>query len=592
MKLRSGLSILIVLSGIFFSVEYFPAKALYARSTKDSRPNILLIMTDQQFAGAMSCAGNTDLHTPNMDLLAEQGVRFTNAYCAQPLCTPSRSTIFTGKMPHETGITNNNYSGKTLPQKTMGTIMTEAGYDCGYVGKWHLPDSPADYGFSYTREIKTNNIDDKLLGPVAEFLNVSREKPFLLVVSFINPHDICEWARDPGTAKRNGEAEYITDPPIDRPPAPEDCPELPANFEVSENEPEIIRQINKSNNRIYPPGTYPGQWTDGKWRQYRWAYNRMVEVVDMFIGQVLQELKDSGQEENTVVIFTSDHGDGYAAHRWNQKWIHYEESVRVPLIISQKGVTKKNITDNRLVAMSEDLLPTICDYAGITPPDYINGFSLKGLAEGAPPSEWRNYVVSETEWVDDLFEIKKTIKARMLRTERYKYIVYSRASIDEEDGLREQLFDMKNDPGEMINLAVDIKYLNILEKHRKLLQQWIVRTNDDFIMPKGIPTGLMDRNEDPVNSTEFRVLQNFPNPFYDNTTIGFELPLKGLVSVSIYDVTGNVVAELVNEEKSKGFHTVVWSAKNSKQQCIKKGRYLCRVKYNGHTQMIKMIYLV
>ncbi|NOY58829.1 MAG: sulfatase-like hydrolase/transferase [Calditrichaeota bacterium] len=461
-----------------------------SRRAADDRQNILLIMTDQQFADAMSCAGNPDGHTPNMDSLAEHGVRFTRAYCANPLCTPSRGTIMSGRMPHEIGITVNVSSSQKLPSQTMGKVMTAAGYDCGYVGKWHLPQTPYYHGFAFCRENSVNDIDHKMVDDCVEFLRIERDRPFLLVASFINPHDICEWARDPKTAKRNGEAQYITDPPIDQPPPSEQCPKLPPNFEPSTNEPTIIRQINKSHKRIHPPGWFPKQWTESKWRQYRWAYNRMVELVDMFIGQILQALRESGREKNTVVIFTSDHGDGYAGHRWNQKWIHYEESVRVPLIIAQKGKTAPGVADDRLVAVSEDLLPTLCDYAGIAPPDGVDGKSLRPLVGGTLPAAWRSFLVSESEWDADLFAIGENVRARMVRTGKFKYIVYSKASVESADGLREQLFDMQNDPGEMINLAVKAEFRAVLDEHRALLRQWGEKTHDVFPVPEGSPTGV------------------------------------------------------------------------------------------------------
>jgi arylsulfatase A-like enzyme len=288
------------------------------------------------------------------------------------------------------------------------------------------------------------------------FLKREHRQPFLLVASFHNPHDICEWA--------NGKKGY----PIGTPDAPSDkWPALPKNFAIPPDEPDAVRQERAT----WPKAIHPTVgWNEAKWRQYRFAYYRLVEKVDAEIDRLLKALREQDLEEKTVVVFSSDHGDGLAAHHWNQKWVLYEESVRVPFIVSFKGVTRPAVVDRtHLVSAGLDLFPTVCDYAGIQPPEGLRGASVRDLAEGRTPARWRDDVVVETNLGGD---------ARMLRTARFKYMVYARGE------RREQLIDLQQDPGEMVNLAADPKYASVLAEHRKRLAAWCAKVGDPFDVPK------------------------------------------------------------------------------------------------------------
>ena len=159
------------------------------------RPNIIYIFTDQQTASAMSCAGNPDLHTPNLDRLAAAGILFNNAYCTAPLSGPSRGAMFTGYYPDAVGLSvNGSPMPDSLKAQTLGTLIKNAGYDCAYGGKWHLPllEVPdKEYGFDNIYK----HSDDGLAEACAEYLSRKHKKPFFLVASYDNPHNICEYAR-------------------------------------------------------------------------------------------------------------------------------------------------------------------------------------------------------------------------------------------------------------------------------------------------------------------------------------------------------------------------------------------------------------
>ena len=194
------------------------------------RPNVLLITTDQQQVTATSAAGNPWLKTPHMDSIAAHGVYFTKSYCAFPLCSPSRSALHTGRTPHEIKVDRNSVPiDPAMP--LSGQVFRAAGYDTGYAGKWHMPNPyPSDgiAGFEVlnqtTRQGKlAHDVDEATMNAAIEFLKRKHDKPFYLVVSFINPHDICLLAGENSPLLAEVWKKY-------QPPADAKLPPLPANF--------------------------------------------------------------------------------------------------------------------------------------------------------------------------------------------------------------------------------------------------------------------------------------------------------------------------------------------------------------------------
>ena len=428
----------------------------------DSLPNILFIMTDQQIADGMSCAGNPYLKTPGMDRIAENGVIFRQAYVTQPLCQPCRTSIQTGRYPHETGVVTNKVDvKKSFP--TLGRTLADAGYDCGYFGKWHVGISSKEtaiHGYSPMDGAEDAHLPHK----AAEFLKKKRSNPFFLTVSFVNPHNVCQLAR----------REELPDGPIPPTPQADECPPLPDNFHICPDEPPIIRQVQEMNRDYHYP---TAKWSDGEWRQYLWGYYRLIEKVDALILEVLDALRDAGNEENTLILFTSDHGEGVAAHHWNQKQILYDETVRVPFIMARKGVTKAGVVDSEhLVSTGLDIFPTFLDCAGLPIPEELPGRSLCALALGEMPTEWRDHVIAETGFARGTNHTGVT--GRMVRTKRYKYVIYNKGEN------REQLFDLKKDPGEKKNLAKSQVHAAVLREHRARLSAWSKATDDDFPITK------------------------------------------------------------------------------------------------------------
>jgi len=430
-------------------------------AVRTNRPNVLLIITDQQHSGMMSCTGNKWLKTPAMDSLARDGVRFERAYCANPVCVPSRTSMATGMMPVRLGASSNGDGMKIakLPDEvdrnSLGKIVKRAGYDTFYGGKVHMCKSLVPGNAGYDEYYGDSRAE--LPGACLAFMKKKRNRPFFAVASFINPHDICfaHLARK-GTDRHDVLELYkeASSLPMEK------LPPLPENYAIPQKEPAAL-SANMSPKAVTPAITMRKEYDERAWRIYRWIYCRLTEQVDGHIGTILDGLQAAGLEDNTLIIFTSDHGNMDASHRLASKGLMYEESVGVPLVLKYKnGIPAGRTVRKYLVSTGLDILPTICDYANVEPPAHLLGKSLRPLAEGKHIDKWRSYVASENGW------------SRMIRSQRFKYCAY-----DASEG-SESLVDMENDPDEMRNLADDPRYRDVLAEHRGLLEEWISISDD------------------------------------------------------------------------------------------------------------------
>lgn len=429
-----------------------------------SRPNILLIMTDQQFADGMSCRmGKEWINTPGMDRLAAEGVLFERAYTANPLCVPARTAIWSGHYPHQTGKETNGHGSRGwLDMPCLGTYFRDAGYETVYFGKWHAPWNLGDVeqsGFETTSGGDCQYRTQKIV----EFIEKPHKKPFLVVASFMNPHNICEWSR----FQKMGSGQLQGLPPV------EERPPLPPNHEPPKNETDTMTFMRKSYqaNSLFPVGDY----TEADWRRHRWGYFRLIERVDRHVEKLLETLDAASLADNTVVIFTSDHGDCSGAHRWVQKTVFYDESARIPLIVRTGDRRSAGTTVKHLVNTGVDLAPTMLDYAAIDVPDHMPGKSFVPIVEGKAKEDSRSYIVVQNKMVQCNSIEGKSWRpdGRMVRSDRFKYCIYS------EGNRCESLVDMENEPGEMINLAGHTEYRETLLEHRDYLREFATKHNDE-----------------------------------------------------------------------------------------------------------------
>ncbi len=435
------------------------------------QPNILIILSDQLAQQAVGIYGNRHVSTPNIDALARGGVRFSKAYTSCPLCQPARACLWTGLLSHQTGVDSNgmNYPVPTVSKRTptLGEIFSDAGYEAVNFGKRH--DAGSLRGFRLVdieeQELEAPeawpvNYDSKQDVPttrnVIEFLGGERKRPFIAVTSLNNPHNICGWV---------GAFEGLhQDPPL-----PEgELPPLPANFETKdlENLPLPIQYLCCSHRRLQ----MASGWNEENYRHYLAAYYHYTQMMDAQVGEIMAALKASPAWSNTIVVFLSDHGDGMGAHRMVTKQVSfYEEMTRVPLIFAGPGLAGHGSMLSEPLTSSIDLLPTLCDLAGLKAPASLPGRSMAGWLRGESDRISNEYVVSQwqTEWGYTVSP------GRMLRTERYKYTCYL-------EGNGEEFYDLKKDPGETRNLIRDKGYRKELERHRSLLKDYARGTRDPF----------------------------------------------------------------------------------------------------------------
>jgi arylsulfatase A-like enzyme len=452
-------------------------------TTPSKRPNVLFLMTDQHHARAMSAAGNPHVRTPALDALSARGLRFEKSYCTYPLCCPGRASFFTSRMPHELGIYGNSdaeLSEKGVP--TLGELFREAGYDTAYAGKWHLkPAYPTFkrgtiHGFT-ALPIAGNDphaadkdefgkgliVDSNTADAAISFLRQPHSKPFFLVASLLNPHDICEFDRC---------AELDAMLPSDPGRLP---PVRPNTHAVDGLPPALLPFMAKAKNQ--------GR-TDRQWQEYLWVYYRLVEKADAQIARVLEALDRAGLTESTVVLFTSDHGEMMGSHRMTTKQKLYDEATNVPMIVAAPKCAPG--IDSRSLVSGLDVMPTLLDFAGIDAPSTLRGLSLRPLVEGRS-APWRDFVACET---------VSEVQARMVRTARYKYIDFA------EGNPHEQFFDMDSDPGETRNMASNPALAGEVERHRVLLKEWIQQTRDPFGKMASVGKGKKRKGGKPASSED------------------------------------------------------------------------------------------
>ena len=453
---------------------------LKAAPRRDVRPNIIYIYTDQQSASMMSCAGNKWLKTPAMDYIAANGIRFERAYTTNPVCSPARVSLMTGRFPgsfktakgevarENGGCMSIRDVSQEVSNTTIAAFLKKAGYDLVYGGKKHLPPElgPKAQGFNEL----TGNERDGLAESCAEFIRKKHEKPYFLVASFINPHDICYMALDGLTfdkprypqGRKVGVAQKTLVEALKLPEGVSEeeffakhCPPLPENYEPQQDEPKAIASLlSRRKFRIEARKNY----SDKDWRLHRWAYCRLTEVVDRQVQMVLDALKASGEEENTLVIFSSDHGDMDASHRAEHKTMLYEQSANIPFMAMWKGhIPAGQVNRTELISNGLDLLPTLCDYAGIKGVSDPRGRSLRPLLEGRRV-DWRSTLGVESE-----------IGRMVVDKDGCKYIKYDAV------GDEEQLLDLKNDPHETRHFTGDADYAAKLNSLRNSFEtEWFL----------------------------------------------------------------------------------------------------------------------
>ncbi|NQU30645.1 MAG: sulfatase-like hydrolase/transferase [Anaerolineae bacterium] len=455
------------------------------------RPNILWICTDQQRYDTIGALGYSHVDTPHIDRLVGEGVAFTHAFCQSPICTPSRGSFLTGMYPSAVHINGNGNDFFPESPPLVTRLLAEAGYDCGLIGKLHLASAyqrieprvddgyrywqyshaPRDdwsKGHDYADWVRKKGYSLKELTrdpnglpaelhqttwcaeKAMEFISEEREGPWLASVNIYDPHppfnppeayrELYDPAQMPGPLFRDSDlAQQEKLAGVD--------------FQSQGRHPDAL----DINNPVIPLGWRRGEAqpkaddggvegdiaTRRDARTLQAAYCAMIKQIDDQVGRLLEGLEESGQRDNTVVIFTSDHGEMLGDHGLIQKGCRfYEGLVRVPLIFSWPGRFREGLQSDALVELI-DKAPTLLELAGVELPECMQGRSLMPLLTGeGEVNEHRQGVRCE---YYDALDMPDGTFATMYRDRRYKLVVYHGHGLGE-------LYDLVNDPGEFENL--------------------------------------------------------------------------------------------------------------------------------------------
>jgi uncharacterized sulfatase len=445
-----------------------------ATPASGGKPNVLFIAVDDM-NNDLGCFGHPFVKSPGIDRIAERGMRFERAYCQFPLCSPSRSSLLTGLRPDSTRVFNLQYHFRqdlpdvvTLPQMFMNN-----GYYVARVGKMYHYGNPGDIG--------TNGLDDRVswmerfnpagrdrtalepdimnytpkrgLGSAMAFLadktgtdqqhtdgkvtdqairlmEEHKDKPFFIAAGFYKPH--CPWVTP---------AKYFDMYPMEAISLPE----------ITDKTPDDYPKLALASTRPWP---YLGVTPDEA-RECKRAYYAAISFVDAQIGRLLDAVDRLGLRDNTIIVFWSDHGYHLGEHGLWFKQSCFEESAKVPMIVSVPRQKTAGQASSRPVELV-DLYPTLADLAGLKPPSHLEGASLRELIEN-PQAKWEHPAYTQVQRGSD--------PGHSVRTERWRYIEWAFGKQGTE------LYDHDRDPQELHNLAADAKYADVVAQMKALLKK-------------------------------------------------------------------------------------------------------------------------
>lgn len=476
------------------------------------RPNIIFIMTDDHTTQAMSCYGGNLIQTPNMDRLADEGVRFDNCYATNALSGPSRACILTGKLGHLNGFTDNacRFDGS---QQTFPKLLQEAGYKTAIVGKWHLISEPEGFdhwsivtgqeeqGDYYSPEFwedgkhitEQGYLTDVTTDKALKFIDQVREdSPFMLMlhhkaphrnwmpaprhlgmfndVTFPEPENLFDDYQGRGQAARSQDMSIASTLKNDWDLKLLTREEILAGgnrlYDVYTRMPEEVQHKWDS---VYAPriaefrsGKLSGkELVSWKYQQFMRDYLATVMAVDESIGRVLDHLEACGELDNTIIVYTSDQGFFLGEHGWFDKRFMYEECQRMPVVMRYPKGIKAGVKTSA-ITMNIDFAPTFLEYAGVEIPQDMQGVSFKRVldADGAVPEDWRQAAYYHYYEYPAEHSVKRHYG---IRTADCKLIHFYN-DVDEWE-----MYDMNADPKEMNNVYNDPAYAQKREEMHSIL---------------------------------------------------------------------------------------------------------------------------
>ena len=447
---------------LFISIQLYPAHTHAVETQTTAPPNIVFFFADDQTTSTLGCYGNPVIQTPNIDALARAGTRFDNACVSHSICWVSRTSILCGLTGRSFGTSSNPDVATPAAVNTLySDLLRENGYRTGYFGKWH-----AKMPRKYQREDHFDEFEaigrnpfykmqpdgslrhetEVIVDRGIQFIQSQpKNKPFALNMWFNACH-----AED--SDRRPGIGHFPWPRAVDG--MYDDNEIAPPRLQA----PEIFNALPEFLQTTVNRERFFWRWnTNEKYQTNVRAYYRMVSGIDNAIGRFRQALEVAGLADNTIIVYSADNGYYMGNRGLAGKWSHFEESLRVPLIIydprvkpSQRGHVA-NVT-----ALNIDLPATFLDWAGVEIPERYQGHSLQPIVNGENQKNWRKETFHEH------FAVRNRIPAfEGLRNENYKYVRY----FDHEN--HEFLHDLKNDPDELVNLASNPDYKSVLESMRQ-----------------------------------------------------------------------------------------------------------------------------
>ncbi len=455
------------------------------------KPNIVLILSDQHRFDAISCNGSI-CKTPAIDWIAQNGMNFTQAYTPTALCSPARGSIMTGLYPHNHGQLANtdNFNGvfdqQILDKQSYPYFLKQQGYVTGIAGKWHLPKGGDcehwgfdrwhtegeyfkllrdkginfEYGRSNVQPIEwggdatfcgrsaltaENTEETWITNNVLDMINdfSSGEKPFMVACHYFAPH-----------------FPYSVPAPFDTMYNPEDIEQWPNFKDMFINKPTVQQKEMLRWNASHLT------WKD--WQKAIAAYYGYCTYMDTQIQRIIDRLTEKELVNDTLIIYTADHGDMLGSHRiFNKGMNMYDETHHIPFFAAYPGFIDKGGRCDEFIS-TVDLMPTLLDIAGAEVPENVDGCSILPLIQGKIPEDWRKDVMCEFHGYEPAL-----CTIRMVRTKKWKYI-YNPCSEDE-------LYDLETDPEELYNLAPMLAYKHVLRRMKERMVYWLRKTKDSIV---------------------------------------------------------------------------------------------------------------
>ena len=449
-------------------------------AASDSRPNIVFILVDDLRWDELSCAGHPYVKTPNIDRIAREGAMFRNAFMTTPLCSPSRASFLTGQYAHSNGITDNvDRSVASHKLVTFPFLLHQSGYETAFVGKWHMgnDDTPRPgfdrwvsfkgQGAYYDPEINEDGksvkpagyITDLLNGYAVEFIKRRRDNPFLVYLAHKAIH--------PEVTQNNDGSVNLADSERFMPAkrhknlyAGKTVPRRPNAMRAPLGKPALERRIGE----LPPLGAATGTSDEAILGR-----QRSLMAIEEGVGEIFSALKETGQLDNTLIVFTSDNGYFYGEHGLSvERRLAYEESIRMPLLVRYPRMIKAGTAPDE-IALNIDLAPTLLSLAGASAPGDMQGRSLAPLLKGEKV-KWRDSFLIEY-YSDRVFPRMERMGYKAARNGRWKYIHYL-----ELEGV-DELYDLKTDPYEMKNLINHPGAKKALGEMKQEMERLLKETN-------------------------------------------------------------------------------------------------------------------